>query len=170
MFADSFRNRHKNYASFLQLILKGRRHRNGIKDSIHCNFFLFAFGMRTRLSRTTARSLDTEQNLGFTQGNTELFKICENFRRDVVNRLIFRTGRRLGIVICVLVINLRIIDHRPSRLFHGQPTAKSVQSPLQQPFWFFFFCRDIAHCVFIQTFWCLYRFNVRREPVFIGFE
>ena len=109
-------NRHEDHAGLFQLLAEGRGNRDRIEHRIDGNAGRFACG-----GCGFCRAFDTEQNFSFAQRDTELFVGFENFLRNVVNRLILRAGFGGGVVVVILIIDGRIIDHRPGRLFHGQP-------------------------------------------------
>ena len=133
IFMHGFRDRHEDHAGLFQLLAERGGDGHGVENGID--------GHARRLARRLARrrcgfgrTFDAQQDFRLAQRDTQLFVGFEDFLRDVVNRLILRAGLGRGIVIIVLVVDGRIIDHRPGRLFHGQPAAIGRQAPFEQPF------------------------------------
>ena len=104
---------------------------------------------------------DAEQHLLLAQRNAELLVGREDFRIDLVERLRPGLLLRRGVVIEVLVVDLRIIDPRPVRLAHGQPAPIGVEPPLQHPFRLALLRRDEADGVLGQALRGLLGFDQR---------
>src|SRR6476620_5360939 len=120
MLADRLRDRHEDYAGLLQLLLERGRDRDRIKHGID------------RDAPLAFRTYNAFQHLDFAQGNAELLVGLQDFWIDLVERC-QRLFLRGGVVVEILVIDLRIVDTGPLRLGHGQPTAIGLQTPLQHP-------------------------------------
>ena len=168
MLAQRFRDRHEDYAGLREFFPKGRRHRNRVEHRIDGDTALLALRLIVFVVIVALRLHDTGENVLLTQRNAELGVGRQNVRVDLVKRLgavALFLGR--GIIIEVLIVDLRIIDARPGRLRHGQPAAIGSQTPFQHPCRFVLLGGNEAHRVFRQALRGLLGFDVGNETVFV---
>ena len=128
MLTNGFRDRTEDHPRLAQLSLKGCADRYAVKHRINSNP-AFPFG-----------SLDTRQKSLLFQRNSQFFIGFQKFRVDVIQGFwFFFHAFGPGIVILVLKVDCRIIDHGPIWLFQFQPPAVGRQAPIQHPFRFVVF-------------------------------
>ena len=76
-----------------------------------------------------------------------------------------------GVVDDVLVVDLRVVNHRPLGLrkfgLHLVEAFECLQAKVEQPFGFVFLGRDHAHDILVQTRRELVGVDVRRKTVFV---
>ena len=152
--AHGLRDRAKNHAGPRQLLLKSRRDGDAVEH---------------RVDRHPAH-LDAGENLLLAQGNPQLLVSPQKLGIDVFER--GRPRRRFGrrVIIEVLIVDARMFDARPIGLGHGQPSAIGRKPPVGEPLRLVLLGRDEADDVFGKTLRGLVRFDVGREPVFIGVD
>ena len=155
MLPDRLRDRHEDYAGFLQLFLKGGRDGDRIEHGIDGDPAL-GFGPDHAF-----------EHFHLAQGNAEFFIGLQDFRIDLIQRgnRLLRSRRR--IVIEVLVVDFGIMDARPFRLRHGQPAAIGLQPPLQHPGRLVLFRGNEGDGVLRQPLWSLVGLDQRLKPITI---
>ena len=146
MFLHGFTHRTKYDSEFCQLFLKCRTDRNTVDNRINCH---------------------PGQPFLFFKRNTQFFKSPPEFRIDLIKTVGFYLLLWCRIINDILVVDWRITDIGPGRLFHFQPVAKGFQSPFQQPGGFILLRRNKTYGVFIQTFRSLICFNISNKTIFI---
>jgi hypothetical protein len=123
MLADRLRDRHEDHAGLGQFLLEGGHDGDGIEHRVDRHLALLHAG----------------EDFLLRQRNAELLIGLQQFRIDLVERARSGHALRRGIVIEIVEIDLRILDARPGRLFHGQPAAIGVETPFQHPVRLLFF-------------------------------
>ena len=118
MISDRFGEGAENDARLGELRLEGRGDRNRIENGVDRHPGL----------------LDAREDLLLDQRDAELGVGAQELRVDLVKRLRRRRRFWRGEIIDVLIVDRRIADARPFRLFHRLPTTKSLKPPFQQPF------------------------------------
>ena len=99
--------------------------------------FAFPIGALAAIGRRVFRPLDTSEDHLFFQWNTEFSIGRQKFWIDVVQRFRFVDHAfRLGVVIQALIVDLGVVDHRPSGLFQPAPARICRQTPICHPFRF----------------------------------
>src|SRR5690606_33417994 len=103
-----------------------------------------------RVDRDLARPLDPGEHLLLLERDAELLVDLENFRIDLVEALQRRLLLRRGVVVGVLVVDLRVAELGPVRLLHLLPQAKGLQAPLEHPLGLALLGADEAHGRFVE--------------------
>ena len=78
--------------------------------------------------------LDPRQDLLLDERDAELSVGAQQLRVDLVERPRRRPCFWRGEIVDVLVVDRRMADARPLRLFHRLPTTESLEPPVEQPF------------------------------------
>ena len=145
--ANSLGNGAENHARFRQLFFEGRRNRDGVEYRIDGN---------------------PCQGGTLVQRNTQFFVGFQQLGVDFIQALgaiFWALGRtKIG---DLLVIDGRIVQVCPGRLFHLQPLTVSVQAPLQHPLRLAFLLGDEGDGVFIQARWQCVAFNIGYKAIFV---
>ena len=128
-------DRAEDDAVALQLLLEGGGDRDRIEHGV---------------DRDLRRALHAGEHLLLLQRNAELLVGAQQFRIDLVEALRpFRVLGR-GVVVDVLEVDRRIVDHGPGRLGHGQPVAVGLEPPVEHPVRLVLAGRDEADDVLVQ--------------------
>ncbi len=152
IFLDGFADRQEDDASLLQLFAKGGGDRHAVE---YC------------IDRDLARALDTGKH----------FLLCHRYAELVVNRLDVRIELvergelfllfRCRVVIGVLVIDGRIAELGPVRLFHFLPQTKRFQPPVEHPFRLALLGADEPDGVFTKALFGEFGVDFSRPAVFV---
>ena len=103
-----------------------------------------------RVDRDLARAFDPGEHLLLLDRDAELLVDAQNFGIDLVEAAERRLLLRLGVIICVLIIDRRDGQLGPVDLLHLQPGAIGLEAPLEQPFGLVLLGRDEADGVFVE--------------------
>ena len=142
MFADGFRNRAKDDTCFLEFIPEGRAYRYGIKYRVHSH-------PSGRRSIGIGAFHACQEHL-LPQWNSKFFVCFQKLGIDFFKRLgAFFHALRLGVIILILIVNLRVIHHRPSRFAHVLPPRESAAAPIRQPIRFIVLGRNQSDDLFV---------------------
>ena len=152
IFLDRLGDGAENHSRLLQLLAECGGHANAVKHRIHRHF---------------ARAFDPGQHFLFGQRNAELVINAFDLGIELVERGQFRLRLGRRIIIGVLIIDRRVADFGPIRLFHGLPQAERFEPPFEHPFRLFLLGRDKPHGVFIETLGRKFGINVGRPAMFV---
>ena len=155
MLADRLAHRAEDHPDLGQFLLEGRDHADAVED---------------RIDRILGRSDDAGQHLLLAQRDAQLLVGLQDVRIDLVEALDphLRLGR--GVVVAVLIVDLREADLRPVRLIHGQPALERRQSPLQHPRRLVLLGGDETDRVGGQALRRKVLFDVRDKAVLVGLK
>src|SRR3984893_12271188 len=147
-----FRNRAENHSRPGQFLLESGDDRDRVEH---------------RIDRDSAVRADAGKRLLLAQRNSELRVNLEKLRIDFVER--FWTGGRLGrgIIVKILIIDLRIVHPGPARLLHRQPAPVGAEPPFSQPGGLVLFRRNEPDNIFIDTPRGFVGFNVGEKTILI---
>ena len=159
MLADRLRDRHEDHAGLLELLLEGGGDRDRIEHRVDRDL---AAGPGAAVLAHHAG-----EHLLLAQRNAELLVGLEDLRVDLVERLRRDLLPRRGVVVDVLVVDLRIVDPRPGRLAHGQPAPVGVETPLQHPGGLVLLLGDEPDGVLGEALRRLVRFDRRLESILV---
>ncbi len=152
MLADRLRDRHEDHAGLHQFRLERRRDRHRIEH---------------RVDGDARGTLDAGKDLLLAQRDAELLVGLENLRIDLVEGLRGRVHLRRGVVIDLVVIDLRVFDPRPGRLLHGEPAAIGVEPPFEHPVGLALLARNEPDHVLGETLRRLLHLDFGREAVLV---
>ena len=110
---------------------------------------------------------DAGENLLLLQRNAEPRIGLQDLRIDLVEAGQSGVALRRGVVVEILVVDLRIVHARPGRLLHAEPAAIGLQPPLGHPFRLVLLRRDEADDVLVQPLRREVGLDVGREAVFV---
>ena len=158
---DRLGDRHEDHADLLQLRLEGRRHRDGIEHGVDGDA-----ARHRAIAVSVAVLADAGEDLLLLQRDAEPRVGLQDLRIDLVEAR-ERVALRRGVVVEVLVVDLRIVDARPGRLLHADPAPVGLQPPLGHPLRLVLLGRDEADDVLVQSLRREVGLDVGREAVFV---
>src|SRR5690606_35686483 len=135
MLADRLADREADDDGFLQLLAEGGGDANGVEH---------------RVDRDLARPFDAGEDLLLLDRDAELLVDAEDLGIDLVEALQLRLGLRRGVIIRVLVVDRRIAELGPVRLFHFLPQPERLEAPVEPPLGLALLGRDEAHGALVE--------------------
>ena len=142
-----------------QFILECRADRDTVKHRINRHFARCGLGI--------CALNPCEQHL-LLQGNAQFLISRQKLWVDLVQTFgLFGHAFGFGVVILILVINRRVIQHGPIRFSHLLPAFERLQAPIKHPFGLVILFRDEAHNVLVQALWGELHLNIGFPTVFI---
>ena len=145
--ADGFGNRAEDHAGLGQRLFEGGGYGNRVKYCVHGN---------------------AGQFFALVQGNAQLFVGFQQLRIHFIQALwhiLFALGR--GIIGNRVVVDFRVADMSPVRLFHFQPATIGFEAPFQHPFRLFLYGGKAGNDVFVQAGFERVGFDFSHETVFV---
>src|SRR5208283_4627011 len=137
MLSHGLRDRTEDDTGSGEFFLEGRRDRDAVEYRVEGDL----------------AGLHARENFLFTQRNPELFISAQQLGIDLLERGGPRRRLRRGVVIEALVVDRRMLDPRPARLIHREPTAIGAQPPFGQPVRLVLLGRNEADDLFREPFW-----------------
>jgi len=132
MFFHGLGERAENDALLPESLSEGGGHGNRIEYSVYRDGRLHA-----------------EQRVALVNGHAQLLVNGQQFRINFVQRLLLWLRRR--IVTHALVVDGRVMHHRPLWLFHLKPVLIGLEPPLKEPIGFLLLMADEANGPFIEA-------------------
>ena len=116
------------------------------------------------------RPFHSREDFLLDERDAEFGVSAQQLRINLIERLRRRPGFRRGEVIDLLVVDRRMADARPFRLFHRLPTTKGLKPPFQQPFRLTLLFRDKSNGVFVQALRGHIRLDRANEAIFVSVD
>ena len=104
-----------------------------------------------RVDRDLARAFDAGEHLLLLDRDAELLVDAQDFGIDLVEAAELGLGLGRGVIIGVLVIDLRDVELGPVDLFHLEPGAIGLEPPVEHPLGLVLLGRDEADGVLVQA-------------------
>ena len=144
MILNGFAERAEDDSELAQLLFHGRSDRDAVENGVDG---------------------DAGQHFLLVQGDAELLVSLEQLGIDFVEALERLDALWRGVVDERVVVDCRIPDVAPVRLFHGEPAPVGLEAPFQHELGLVLFRRDGADYVFIEPGWDGVRLDIGDEPV-----